>query len=125
MQQRFLVCAALVIASILSVVAVSDAGDRGRNTHKPPDIQAWIERLTDRAGVNCCSTADGIRPKAVDWDIGANHYRVKVDGKWMTVPDRAAIRGPNRLGHAVVWLYYDMDYVSDAYVRCFLPGPAG
>jgi len=79
-----------------------------------------------QAGVNCCSTADGARPKEVEWDIGINHYRVKVGGKWLVVPDIAVIRGPNRLGHAVVWLYheYEVENYAGVYVRCFIPGPA-
>jgi hypothetical protein len=127
MLQRFSICAAFVLAGTLSVAAVSHARDRGQYTQVSRDIKAWIERLTDRDGTSCCETADGVRPKEVEWDISGNHYRVKVDGKWLIVPDSAVIKGPNRLGHAVVWLYYNYELEADesesTQIRCFLPGP--
>jgi hypothetical protein len=112
---------------VVAFATVSEARDNGEYAHVSKDIKAWIERLTDRSGTSCCSTADGVQPLEVEWDIGAHHYRVKVDDQWLTVPDSAVVRGPNRLGHAVVWLYYELDLeqdVQDTYVRCFLPGPA-
>ena len=127
MLQRFSICAAFVAVGILSFATVSQARDDGRYRHASREIKAWIERLTDREGTSCCETADGVRPKQVEWDIRGNHYRVKVDGEWLTVPDSAVIRGRNRLGHAVVWVYYELDLerdVQDTHIRCFLPGPA-
>jgi len=117
---------ALIVSAVLVSGAVSHARDNGQYSHLSRDIKAWVEKLTDQAGVNCCSTADGVRPREVEWDISKNYYRVKVDGKWLVVPDSAVVRGPNRLGHAVVWLYYEfeIDEHTYAYVRCFLPGQA-
>jgi len=98
----------------------------------PVDIKGWIEGLTDQSGANCCSDADGTKPEEVDWDMGEKHYRVKVAGQWIDVPDVAVIKGPNYLGHAVVWLYEeplqgdvgDESFVDFPYILCFLPGPA-
>ena len=82
--------------------------------------------MADGKGIPCCATADGTVPDEFTWDMGAKHYRVKVYGRWITVPDAAVIKGPNQLGHAVVWIAYD-DPVYEAEpilsVRCFLPGP--
>ena len=125
MPRKFL-CIILATFGVIAFAAVSEGRDNGQYAHVSKDIKAWIERLIDQAGVNCCSTADGVQPLEVEWDIGANHYRVKVDNRWLTVPDSAVVRGPNRLGHAVVWLYYELDLerdVEDTYVRCFPPGP--
>jgi hypothetical protein len=118
---------ALAMSVVVASAAMSEARDNGQYAYVSKNIKSWIERLTDQAGVSCCSTADGVEPREVEWDIGANHYRVKIEARWITVPDSAVIRGPNRLGHAVVWLYYELDLekdVEDTYVRCFLPGPA-
>jgi hypothetical protein len=61
-----------------------------------------------------------------------NHYRVKVDGQWIDVPDTAVVKGPNYLGHAVVWMDKKPQGDADAdsyinkfpHIHCFLPGPA-
>jgi hypothetical protein len=110
----------------LACAAVSQARDLGQYNRVPDEIRTWIESLADGKGVPCCATADGAVPEEFTWDIGANHYRVKVYGKWVTVPDAAVIKGSNRLGHAVVWIAYD-DPVFESEpilsVRCFLPGP--
>jgi hypothetical protein len=119
-----LAAAALVT---LAGVAISQARDNGQYGHIPQQIRQWVEGLADGKGIPCCATADGTVPDEFTWDIGANHYRVKVYGQWVIVPDAAVIKGSNRLGHAVVWIAYD-DPVFEAepvlMVRCFLPGPA-
>jgi hypothetical protein len=110
----------------LACAAVSQARDLGQYSQVPHEIRTWVESLADGKGVPCCATADGAVPEEFTWDMGANHYRVKVYGQWVTVPDAAVIKGPNRLGHAVVWIAYD-DPVFETKpilsVRCFLPGP--
>ena len=112
---------------MLAGAAVSQARDYGQYSPVPRDIKNWVESLADGKGISCCATADGTVPEEFTWDIGANHYRVKVYGQWVIVPDNAVINGSNRLGHAVVWIAYD-DPVFEAEpilsVRCFLPGPA-
>jgi hypothetical protein len=111
----------------LACAAASQARDFGQYSQVPRDIRNWVESLADGKGIPCCATADGAVPEEFTWDIGANHYRVKVYGQWVTVPDAAVIKGSNWLGHAVVWIAYD-DPVFEAEpilsVRCFLPGPA-
>jgi hypothetical protein len=111
----------------LICAAASQARDLGQYSRVPRDIRTWVENLADGKGVPCCATADGTVPEEFAWDIGANHYRVKVYGQWINVPEAAVIKGSNRLGHAVVWIAYD-DPVFEVEpilsVRCFLPGPA-
>jgi hypothetical protein len=53
----------------------------------------------------------------------ANSYRVKIENGWIVVPDSAVIKGPNRIGYAIVWLYGPPEYNERVVVRCFLPGP--
>jgi hypothetical protein len=109
---------ALVALAVLASGAVSQARDYGQYGNVPRGIKAWIENLTDHRGIPCCATADGTVPDV--WEMGASHYRVKIYGEWLDVPDAAVIKAPNRLGHAVVWIDSSEDVMG---VRCFLPGP--
>lgn len=109
---------ALITLTVLVSGAVSHARDYGQYRHVPRDIKAWIENLTDHRGIPCCATADGAVPDV--WEMGASHYRVKIHGEWLDVPDAAVIKAPNRVGHAVVWIDTSEDVMG---VRCFLPGP--
>jgi len=56
----------------------------------------------------------------VDWDTQDGHYRVRIQGEWVVVPDAAVVTEPNRFGPAVVWPYNDR--YGNAQIRCFLPG---
>jgi hypothetical protein len=57
---------------------------------------------------------------------------VKLEGNWYKVPERALITEPNKLGHAVVWFYWQTEASSGTngaagtprapYIRCFVPG---
>jgi len=48
------------------------------------------------------------------------HYRVRIDGQWVVVPDVAVVTELNRFGPAVVWPYHDPDGTTQ--IRCFMPG---
>ncbi len=86
-----------IFLSLLVLSAVSQARDYGQYKYVPAEIKTWIESLRDAHGVQCCATADGYRE--VEWDMTGNSYRVKVENSWIVVPDRAVIKGPNRIGH--------------------------
>jgi hypothetical protein len=123
--RKFLLAAAIL--GTLACAAASQARDYGQYSQVPTEIKNWIESLADGKGTPCCATADGTVPEEFAWDMGARHYRVKVYGQWVIVPDAAVIKGPNRLGHAVVWISYDDPVFEEKpilAVRCFLPGPA-
>jgi hypothetical protein len=125
-RRKFLLAAATL--GTLACAAASQARNLGQYSQVPQDIRTWVESLADGKGIPCCATADGTVPDEFAWDIGANHYRVKVYGQWVIVPDAAVIKGSNRLGHAVVWVEADeADFTGTleptVSVRCFLPGP--
>lgn len=93
-----------------------------------PDLDRWFSGLASKRGL-CCSFADGISIKDVDWDIDDDgHYRVRIPatGKfpgskdYLRVPDDAVITEPNRYGSAVVWPYFDGS--GAILIRCFMPG---
>ncbi len=112
-----------ILLSLLALCAVSQARDYGQYNNVAPEIKNWIENLRDAYGVSCCATADGFRPQDVEWDMEGDHYRVKVENSWIEVPDSAVIKGPNRIGYAIVWLYGPEEWDGVRIVRCFLPGP--
>ena len=39
----------------------------------------------------------------VDWESKDGHYRVRLEGQWIDVPDDALITVPNRFGRTMVW----------------------
>lgn len=110
---------------LLSVPALArDPGGKYADSALKP----WFDSLRSNKGL-CCSFADGVKIEDVDWDsqafadaIGDTkvHYRVRLDGKWIIVPDAALITEPNKFGPAVVWPYKDAN--GETQIRCFIPG---
>ena len=92
------------------------ARDDGRFANSP--LKEWFDRLASGKGL-CCSFADGFSVQDVDWDTQDGHYRVRVYGQWLVVPDSAVVTEPN-LGPAVVWPYNDR--YGNTQIRCFMPG---
>lgn len=93
------------------------AHDDGRYANSP--LKAWFDSLRSKLGGPCCSNADGVALSDVDWDTKDGHYRVRLQGHWVDVPNDAVITEPNRAGHTVVWPYYVQ---GRPFIRCFLPG---
>lgn len=96
---------------------VTLARDDGRYANSP--LKSWFDQLASGKGL-CCSFADGLRVEDVDWDTQDGHYRVRLNGEWIVVPDTAIVTEPNRFGPAVVWPYMNSD--GQTQIRCFLPG---
>jgi cytochrome c553 len=82
-------------------------------------LKSWFDRLASGKGL-CCSFADGFRVDDVDWDTQDGHYRVRLNGDWIVVPDNAVVTEPNKYGQAVVWPYMSGDGTTQ--IRCFMPG---
>jgi hypothetical protein len=133
-----LVAFAFAIAgiAILVMVLVGDVHGRdvdGRYAQEDPKMKAWFDQLASGKGL-CCSFADGVAIKGVDWDTQCKteggfggkgetrtcRYRVRLHGEWIMVPEDAMVTEPNKFGPAVVWPYMDTDGATQ--VRCFLPG---
>ena len=93
------------------------ARDDGRFANSP--LKEWFDRLASRNGL-CCAFADGATVQDVDWDTQDGHYRVRIYGQWIVVPDAAVVTEPNRFGPAVVWPYTDRFGITR--IRCFIPG---
>lgn len=130
----------IVITLAVVLCGVAFARDDGRYADSP--LKAWFDQLSSHKG-NCCSFADGISIKDVDWDtkevcengksggdgnsfvpVCTIRYRVNLDGQWILVPDDAVVTEPNRFGPAIVWPYYSGPN-NEILIRCFLPSAMG
>jgi hypothetical protein len=112
-------CRALAISTIcvaLFAAPESSARDNGEFANSP--LKQWFDKLASGKGL-CCSFADGVTVRDVDWDSQGGHYRVRLHEQWIVVPDAALVTEPNRFGPAVVWPYEEGGKTQ---IRCFLPG---
>jgi hypothetical protein len=111
----------LACALLLSVLAAPSMHARdldGRYAAQNPELHQWFESLRSGKGP-CCADADGSAVSDVDWDTAGGHYRVRLDGAWIDVPDEAVITEPNRIGRTMVWPI--RGYLATS-IRCFMPG---
>lgn len=96
--------------------------DDGRYAHSR--LKSWFEHLSSEKGL-CCSLADGLVVEDPDWMPFSEsakpsvHYRVRINGPWIDVPDDAVITEPNPVGKAMVWIVMGDFGMS---IRCFMPG---
>jgi hypothetical protein len=101
-------------AFVSTQVSARDDGRFANSALKP-----WFDKLASGKGL-CCSFADGVKIEDVDWDTHDGRYRVRLDGRWIVVPDAALVTEPNKFGPAVVWPYQDATGATQ--IRCFIPG---
>jgi len=90
----------------------------GRYANSP--LKQWFDSLRSGKGP-CCSDADGSALADIDWESKGGHYRVRLDGEWIDVPDEAVITEPNRIGRTMVW---PLRGYLGLTIRCFMPGAA-
>jgi len=106
-----------VVAVLLPLsAALVFAHDDGRYANSP--LKPWFDGLKSGRGP-CCSDADGLVVSDPDWDLKDGHYRVRLDGEWIDVPDNAVITEPNRAGRTMVW---PLNSSFGKAIRCFMPG---
>jgi hypothetical protein len=108
--------AVALIASAAVFAGSAAARDDGRYANSP--LKSWFDSLRSGKGP-CCSDADGSAVADVDWESKDGHYRVRLHGEWIDVPDDAVITEPNRAGRTMVWPMWGTVGIS---IRCFLPG---
>ncbi len=112
--------AVLCLSFVLSFPARAHMHDR-------PDLDDWFKGLANTNGGPCCSGTDATTIADVDWDTvvvkGKNHYRVRVEDKWIVVTDAEVVEGPNKYRRPLAWIYHTVQ--GEAMVRCFMPGAGG
>jgi hypothetical protein len=107
----------VTIGIFLGLLGCVNARDLdGRYANSP--LREWFNRLASGRGP-CCSIADGQVVADPDWESKDGHYRVRLENKWLDVPDDAVITSPNRIGRTMVWPLGSEDRTS---IRCFMPG---
>ena len=106
--------AAIVLVALITGNAA--ARDDGRYANSP--LKPWFDSLRSGRGP-CCSDADGFAVSDPDWDSQNGHYRVRLNGVWIEVPDDAVITEPNRYGRTMVW---PIAGSLGTTIRCFMPG---
>ena len=107
------------VALLLALAShLGHARDRGQYANANPELKAWFDALKSGKGP-CCSDADGTAVSDVDWESGNGHYRVRIEGEWVDVPEDAVITEPNRAGRTMVWPIRGYLGLS---IRCFMPG---
>jgi hypothetical protein len=110
------------VIGILAATLGLHVRDDGRYANSP--LNSWFERLSSKKGL-CCSVADGLVVEDPDWMPLSEsakphvHYRVRINGPWIDVPDDAVIAEPNPIGKAMVWMVMGDFGMS---IRCFMPG---
>ncbi len=111
--------AGLVTGGFLLFLSASVGHARDNGQYAQSNLKSWFDQLKSRKGSLCCTNADGRVVVESDWDTEGGHYRVRLDGMWLVVPDNAVVIEPNRAGTAIVWPYMDGLTVK---IRCFIPG---
>lgn len=120
----FCLCAGLILVLAIAIAALTfPAKARDNGQYAQSHLKGWFDSLKSGKGP-CCSDADGTAISDVDWEAKDGHYRVRIEGQWVNVPDEAVIKVPNLIGRTMVWpIYYrsTLDPVRIE-IRCFMPG---
>jgi hypothetical protein len=114
MRTKLGIAVGIFLLGLLGSVTARDLD--GRHANSP--LQEWFNKLVSGRGP-CCSAADGQVVDDPDWESIGGHYRVRLENKWLDVPDDAVITAPNRAGRTMVWPLGSEDRTS---IRCFMPG---
>ena len=62
--------------------------------HSRPELDHWFMSLQSKGKSPCCDGSDATRLDDVDWESRDGHYRVRLAGEWVDVPDSAVVNGP-------------------------------
>ncbi len=111
----------IVVVVILTLTIPVKARDDGRYANSA--MKPWFDSLKSGKGP-CCSDADGTALSDVDWEAKDGHYRVRIEGQWVDVPDNAVLTQPNLVGRTMVWPVYYRSELNPVRVEiiCFMPG---
>ena len=118
MTNRYWHAASFILVAMLFITII---GRARAHDHQHPELNGWYESLRSGKGP-CCDGTDAERVDDADWDTKDGHYRVRIDGEWVDVPNEAVVTSPNLAGRSMVWPYYIDGHPK---ARCFMPGSMG
>ena len=109
------------IALALPVLCVPAlARDNGQYESVSPDIRQWFrDQKSPMTGALCCDEADGSQAQE---DIRNGHYWTTWPARILhlvSVPDEVVIKVANKIGHPLVWSYFENGQLK---IRCYAPG---
>ena len=97
MHRTIAVCLIALTACAVAVPTVAQ-NTNGRWNYLAADMREWFKGLhAQRNGIVCCDEADGWRVDDVDWESKDGHYRVRLYGEWVPVPDETVVTEPKSL----------------------------
>src|SRR5215470_3719011 len=111
----------VVLGTCVAVLSITTINRTHAHDHAHPELNSWFESLHSSKGP-CCDGTDAERVDDADWETKDGHYRVRIDGEWVDVPNEAVVSGPNFAGRTMVWPYYLNGHPK---ARCFMPGSIG
>lgn len=115
------VSAIVVLGALLMTLGLAHARDPDGRYAKS-SLHDWFQLLKSDKGP-CCSDADGNVVIDADWESKNGHFRVRIRGDWVDVPDEAVIKTPNLDGRTIVWpVYYNGFGGTKIEIRCFMAG---
>lgn len=111
------------LAPILVLAGLLFSTPSQPHDHARPELDKWFKDLRAKGtpggqGALCCDGTDATSLEDPDWELKDGHFRVRLNGEWVNVPDEAVVDAPNRYGPALVWPY--TGYLPG--IRCFMPG---
>ena len=109
-------CRHATVVVFVTMLPISTIGRALAHDHQHPELNGWYESLRSAKGP-CCDGTDAERVDDADWETKDGHYRVRIDGEWVDVPNEAVVVGPNLAGRTMVWPYYLNGHPK---ARCFM-----
>lgn len=106
---------------IIALMLALMIGPALAHDYERPELAPWFMQLRSGKGP-CCDGKDATHLSDVDWESKDGHYRVRIDGQWVDVPDEAVLNEPNLDGQTLVWIWYRD---GKPQVRCFMAGAGG
>ena len=88
----------------VAMLSISTTGRTRAHDSQHPELNSWYESLHNDKGP-CCEGTDAKRVDDADWESKDGHYRVRIDGERVDVPNEAVVPGPNLAGYTMVWPY--------------------
>ena len=83
------------MTGLMLLATAALARDDGRYANSP--LKQWFESLESEFG-QCCTNADGYVVSDPDWESDRGHYRGRMDGEWVLMPDGASSRNQTAPG---------------------------